>query len=319
MFSKQLSLLFCIAVVAYSPNGSSGPSGVIEDSTLKCNWIARDKDFVKDRFFFLDSLYKRAFIRTYCPESPSDIAVPKIRADNFQVWKTALSRAVKPSDSTEMEQYCYVKNSPRDIIYKKLDPGAYYVDWSEGWIWFDTLSVYETDIIGIFMETENSTLIPAKGDTTLLDSLVRGKFSILKSLWLLKDETRSVDTTGNSFKLMWKNVYRIPRCYSGMRIEVCSITGRGDTIPFYKGTRISAILGLTDEYGIPIDDPGIFDYANGLLFVPPFDCSDNGLYPFLNPALGEVNIQRDLYKLNPANPQFEKKPVGFVVRGCCDD
>ncbi|MBD3320456.1 MAG: hypothetical protein GF350_05095, partial [Chitinivibrionales bacterium] len=98
----------------------------------------RDKEYEPNKYFFLDTLYKRAYIDKYAPGGNPDVTVPEIQSVDFQVWKTVLSFDQKKVATEDIGTYRYVKNSPAEVIYKKVDPAAYEVEWKEGWIRFDT-------------------------------------------------------------------------------------------------------------------------------------------------------------------------------------
>ncbi|MBD3345957.1 MAG: cell surface protein SprA [Chitinivibrionales bacterium] len=271
----------------------------------------RDKEFLKYKIFFLDTVYQKLYNEKYGAGGNPDLAIPKVIPTEFQVWKMTEKQTVANKD---ISKFRYVQNSPADNLFQKIDEGAYELKEDEGWIRFDTLAVESDDIIGIYMKTAAPDLIPQKGDTTLLDSLGRGKYEIMKSLWFLKGPLNTEDTTSDAFKLMWKNAYYLPRFEEGKFDVKLGLLRAGDTLYQDPETNelYSYILGLTDKDGKRDNAAYKYNLDKGYMVIPPFDTSYEANEPFRNPELGEDTLP-DIYRINHNSQNFNKIQQKYVL------
>ncbi len=250
-----------------------------------------EKQFLRYKMFFLDTLYLRHFLNNHAkvPEEQ------KVQRTTFQVWLHTEQTQCEVKRSDKAHQFCYLGNR-NGSVFKLLVEGRDYrlSDIYEGCIRFDSATICDGDVIGICMATrDNATIL--KGDTSTVsadDSIV-----FKKSLWILKNQN-PVETDSN-FSLMWRTVYPLPQeCdLSNIRVTVLGSLETGDTTDRIGTTLFSSVLGLTDFAGnANLGASTIFDRENRLLIIPAF--VENGRLnnePFSNPALGKDNRNPGIY------------------------
>ncbi|MBD3420259.1 MAG: cell surface protein SprA [Chitinivibrionales bacterium] len=267
------------------------------------------------KIYFLDTLYQNNYYQVW--QKPGSGNQPEIERD-FQVWK--MVRQVTNIKKTVKEDvgsiYRYVDNAAYANPFKLIPRDGYYVNWEEGWIRFDTVSVTADDVIGIYMSTANPALVPTRGDTTIIDSV--DGLARMDSLWILKREDIQIDTASMEFRLMWRNVYDLPRSDEEdieIEIERSYSDGNNNTKKSDDGTFFSQILGLTDANEKARSDNRIFDRENSLLIVPPYsDSTVYGTYPFTNPDLGQDNTHPQIYELKRNDREFTNLQPKYSIR-----
>jgi cell surface protein SprA len=268
-----------------------------------------EKTFLRNKMFFLDTLYRNYFLNNH--EQVPD--KKKVDRATLQVWLHTNQTENEMKRNERKEKFCYLGNK-NGTIFKLLSEGRDYKlsDIYEGCIRFDSVSVFEDDIIGICMATKDSATI-TKGDRS--KRFLQDTTSYKDSLWILKGQN-PVETDSN-FTLMWRNVYSMPSDFdvSKFKISVKRIPDQGDTTDRDKGGThfLSSILGLTDNNGnANIGSTAIYDIENRLLVIPPF--SENGILnnkPFENPELGNENTNPGIYRLTAEN--FEQLPRKYDI------
>ncbi len=290
-----------------------------------------EKEYVKYRYYFLDTAYMRAYNRNngrdYAKEVPSvnyDLQVwVGIEVDEYEKRRKEAEGVFRKVDHA---------GSYSNKVFERLEKDEdYYVNLREGWIrFYKDAKVDANTIVGLYMSTEDASVVPVKGDTSIIDSIEVKSYTVaqMDSLWLLKRDVADVNErvdhdAASGFALMWKNVYKMPDFESDfdLKVERVPKTG-GDTteIVLESDKKISYVLGLTDEDGKVIDESDIFDTDNGYIIVPPFDTSRTVLrnQPFKNRALGgQQEIVSQIYDYTPAGDSFtEHIPLyNMVLQG----
>ncbi len=267
-----------------------------------------EKMFLRNKLFFLDTLYLKYFLNNH--EQVPDIH--KVNRATLQVWLHTEQTENELKRNERKEKFCYLGDK-NGTAFKLLVPGRDYKlsDIYEGCIRFDSVSIFENDIVGICMTTKDGVTI-RKGDTLIDTAFYKS------SLWTLKGQN-PVETDSN-YTLMWRNVYSMPSDFdvSKFKIQVKRIPEAGDTLDRDVGGMLfSSILGLTDANGnANIGSTAIYDIENRLLIIPPF--SESGALnnkPFENPALGKENTNPDIYRLTAENFEQLKSKYDIVMSG----
>ncbi len=258
------------------------------------------KDFLRDRYFFLDNYYRRYYIKKYAPQNVNPASPPRVV--NLSVWRKY--------DRTVTEKKSHIKSVKTDTLdqtylYERLERDKhYYLNEEEGWIRFaDSVSLQPQQQVAIFMRTE-------KADDPAYAQLQKGLMDIVQrydslsqttvpdtqwTLWTIRLMEPSIDSAAidtSRFFLMWRHAYG-PADYSdpaSFKISVKRIdenTGGQKVEQTDKGF-YTTILGLADKNNTPmIQNPLVYNKQFGDLIFPPFDTSWAGLDVFDNPLLGE--------------------------------
>jgi hypothetical protein len=266
--------------------------------------VLRESDYEKYRFFFLDSVYLVQYLKKRAGAQDT-LDVPAVT--DIQLWLMVDPSEIQ-SDTSGTYRCAPYPDAATYAIFRKLERGVhYYLNESEGWIRLDSVQLDDARILGVYLRTADSTVVPGKGDTTIVRVSIGGR-DVMKSLWILKDATPHPNQP--SFYLAWRNVYRMPRNIDPHAFAVRVKKAQGDTTLEVtpNGTPFSTILGLTDaQTGLPrLDRTDIFDQEHGYMIIPPFADSVIGNQPFRNPALGDTVPA--MYVQNPA--EYARDSIG---------
>ncbi len=256
-----------------------------------------DVDYAAFKFFFLDSVYREAYIQKHNTEKSQKVSPPRI-LDDYQVWVSVPGNDETNADLDVNNQYRYVRNageSETPILFKKLvDGNGYELDQSEGWLRIDT-TVSANEMVGIYFQTEDAELVPTKGDTAIVDSTAER--DTMDALFIIKPKETEFDSAHPVFPLMWRNAYNIGTFTGDVEVVVKRIDeGGGDSIPNGANGYYSDILGLTQDQK-RIEDEDIYMLNAGYLIIPPFTDDFQGNEPFRNPELGEDYVRTDMYEV----------------------
>jgi len=255
--------------------GEGGESSFYED------------DFVLYKYFFLDTIYRRAYNRKYAPNASQKVTPPP-KIDRLSIWKGISNQAEVAElqkDSRTTIKSAIIDSSGQTYLFQQLtESNHYFVNKDEGWIRFvDSVSIRQTDRIAIQLRTEDGSIV--KGDIATGDTIV--------NLWLLKDNI-PIDSIGENPErdhLMWRNVYRFSNerieSFASFKIEVKrKKEGETDEQDYHKDKLTYAqILGISDGNTPLISRSDIFDKENSVMIIPPYDTTFFGNEPFRNPAL----------------------------------
>jgi len=241
----------------------------------------RERDFIPNRYFFLDNVYKEYYNRVHNITAPERGAPRPPRVTNLQVFISTIPAS---------EQNAAVKafNTPGDGYFRQLTENQDFTfDPDGGWVRI-TSFVRDQDILAIAMTTtdpdlDKGRLVPATAP-----------HQSDQHLWVLKRQGMNdmADTarTDSLFGLMWRNVYE----YQGdedAKLELFFFDPAvGDTIKHTANQRlISNVMGLTDEQGrARLEIVSIFNAENEELILPPWGPGINQNEPFANPNLGNL-------------------------------
>jgi len=285
----------------------------------------RDNEFIKNRYFYLDSTYRDYNNKVYSITNPERNAPKPPKITDIQVF---VSINCNETSNTSVRRYRADINGNRNLVcFKMLTKDVdYTVDVDRGFVRFE-YAVKEDEIIAVAMTTadgslDRGTLVPnnAANDSE-------------QKLWMLKpnnlndlsdDPTSSVYSP--LFGLMWRNVYYLPELEDSKLDLFYLDPAKGDTIRHVGSTLISNAIGLTDAQGrAKIENTDIFKTDKQELIVPPWGVGKNGNEPFANPALGDMASDM-IYRYGLSNttmkdyvPKFGILTNGVMKRTTYDD
>ncbi|MDG5813673.1 hypothetical protein QA601_01150 [Chitinispirillales bacterium ANBcel5] len=273
--------------------------------------VFREDDFVKNRFFFLDTLYKRYWNQKYYYDD--ETSPPRVDAVQILKRMTSFDRAEvdRASDRTWVRGRA---GSPDIAEFEVLiEDRDYFLNREEGWIRFkEKQYISDNDLIAFTLRTDDGSLNKGQfADTQDGDDSRVYDFEVLKP-----DNMRDRASNDPTYHLMWRNVYRISssRDRSNFRLNFQYVPyGTNDTSSSVSGKFIGDILGVTENNSPKHDNPDIFDWDNGYLIIPPFDSTFHGNEPFSNPALGEL-ADTTIYRYGHNSPEFREYNPLFVIR-----
>ncbi|MBD3239660.1 MAG: cell surface protein SprA, partial [Chitinivibrionales bacterium] len=277
--------------------------------------VLNESDFVRYKFFFLDTAYLRHWVEVNAPGGQVSGPVPKVTG--IDLWVSVTQAELTGRSDDDVYRYAELSNGERQI-FRQLDRGVdYIVEEDPGWIRLDSVTLKEEDLLAMYLRTEDPILVPDKGDTTVIDSLE--KFELMRSLVLLKDANPSPEQP--SFPLSWRNVYRMPvdPMPSEFKVTVKHYKVGGDTVEHFDGKLISYLLGLTDDKGkVSLGNPPYKHKDIGYLVLPPFldtrEDSVIGNQPFRNPVLGDSTVA-DIYTRNRADLADQRDDYTIIMPG----
>jgi hypothetical protein len=259
-----------------------------------------ESDFIKYRYFFLDTAYISAWNRKYAIDGGSINAPAPPAVKELEVWRqievTDEQQLISTYGTENVGKFYVDEPKGQQHQFVRLQPERHYKLYpKEGYIrLFDTSGVRDQDIVAISMQTEDAALDKYAnanpGDT----------------LWVIKPAVAydDIDKSPAKFRLMWRNVYRLSGEIEDItkfkiRVYLKNIDGAQDSTDHIGTVLLSKILGLTDDKGEALSDrENIFKFANAELIIPPFDTTALGNEPFANPAFGNA---RDtvIYRYGP--------------------
>lgn len=276
---------------------------------------ALDIQYSEYTYFFLDSLYREAYIDKYNMEKAQKASPPRV-LDDYEVWVSVPSDEEKNASSDVGNTYRYVQGYG-GALFRKLVEG-YDLNQTEGWLWVADSLISPNEVVGVYFRTEDSTKISRKGDLTIVPGDTAATFKTIRDLFIIKPRTTEFDSTHPTFPLMWRNAYRIGVFDGDVEVKVGRIKeGTNDTLYRNEDNVLySRILGLTDDNGKRIEDQNIFRLNEGYLVLPPFADQFFGNEPFRNPKLGEENTRTDMYRYRQNSSYYlneiRPKPKFFI-------
>ena len=278
----------------------------------------RDNEFVRNRYFFLDNVYKEYNNRVYSITNPERNTPRPPRINEFQAFVS-----INGNETSNSTVRRYVANINGNEVYFRMltENQEYTVDVDRGFVRFE-YTVREEEIVAVAMTTSDGTLnrgaivpISAPNDSR-------------QNLWMLKPNNLNAetDTSNAAFGLMWRNVYYLPQLEDSKLDLFYLDPSRGDTIRHVGSSLISNAMGLTDEQGrARIENVEIFKSDKQELIIPPWGIGMNGNEPFANPALGDMGSDM-IYRFGLATtamrdyvPKFGILTNGIMKRTSYDD
>lgn len=258
--------------------------------------VHNESDYVKYKFFFLDTAYLRHWTETQGPAGRESDPVPLVR--KLQLWKSVQRVEISERDPRFVYREANLPGGARRF-FRQLKDYEYMLDEVNGWVRIDSVTLQEQDVLAMFLRTEDPSRVPNKGDTTVVFQ-AEGQDTVMKELAFLKDENPTPEQ--ESFVLAWRNVYTMPRSPDAQSfyVKVQHHKVGADTVEYFGGKLISEILGLTDSDGKVDFSSFAFDndFGEGYMVLPPFpDTLEEdviGNQPFRNYALGD-SVVPDIY------------------------
>ncbi|MCX7725516.1 MAG: cell surface protein SprA [Chitinispirillaceae bacterium] len=287
-----------LTTIASTEQGQANKKTYTSSSGSGNEAVFEAKEFAKNRYFFLDNIYRRYYIKKYAPQGGNSNPPPKVTM--LSVWRSY--------DRTFTENKSNIKMVKLDTtnqlyLFERLERDKhYYLDPEEGYIRLaDSINLLANQQLAIFMRAEDT--IDSK-----YASLKKGKIEIVQgydtlskqykndtlyTLWILKP-LQPIDSAGadtSRFFLMWRHVYR-PANFEDLtnfKLKVERLTkDTRDTIEKYNDKFYTYILGLADNNNVlKTSNKFIYNTNFNDLVIPPHDTSFYGLEPFNNPELGE--------------------------------
>jgi len=245
----------------------------------------RDNEFIRNRYFFLDTLYKSYNNRVYSVNNPDRNAPRPPRITQFQAFVSIQCNETSNSTVRRYQADISPDGNNNLVCFRMLNENQEYtVDVDRGFVRFD-YAVRDEEIIAVAMTTHDGSLnrgaivpINAPNDS-------RQNLSVLKPNNL--DEL--TDAGNPLFGLMWRNVYYLPELEESKLDLFYLDPAKGDTIRHVGSRLISNLIGLTDEQGrARVENVEIFKTDRQELIIQPYSIGINGNEPFANPALGDM-------------------------------
>ncbi|MDR2579309.1 MAG: cell surface protein SprA [Chitinispirillales bacterium] len=243
----------------------------------------RETEFLRNRYFFLDTLYKDFYNRFNNIAQPDRNATRPPQVTGFQAF-VSISNCNETAQSTERRYKADIDGNEACFIML-TENQDYTIDADRGWVRFER-NIRDDDIIAIAMTTTSAGL--RRGTMVPMNAPNDSR----QELWMLKPRNMEELTSANSqnFGLMWRNVYHLSGIDDG-RLDLFYLhPAIGDTIRHTSGsTLISRAMGLTDDQGrARLENVEIFNLAQQELIIPPWGPGRDGNEPFANPALGDM-------------------------------
>ena len=253
----------------------------------------KENAFIRNRYFFLDNVYKEYYNRVHNITAPNRGAPPPPRVMNLQVF---VSTTEQREQNTTNRFFSTPSNGSFRLLTENQD---YTFDPSGGWVRI-THNVSDVDAIAITMVTANSsynkgTAVPASASNRTEQDL-----HILKPVNM--EETADLNRNDPAFGLMWRNVYDY-HVSEDAKLELFFLDPAvGDTVRHTASQRlISNVMGLTDDQGrARLELVNVFNTENQELIIPPWGPGINQNEPFANPALGNM-ADSAIYMYGAAN------------------
>lgn len=263
-----------------------------------------DKDFMRNRYFFLDTNFANFYFNNTKPGySVTEIKLFVHPPRNS--YNPSNADVVKPAIETGGIE---IRN------FSLLEEGNdYEVDKERGYIMLNE-SIQNDDILGVYFKTSNTDVFG--GDTTNYGLALPNQSDNFIKLKYLKPE--SIDSSDAQWPLMWKNVYWIESIdeseKENVEIDIGLIVEgetKSDTIFDIDEKPIAEILGIKDEHGelIPSkEDQPIFRFSQGELIFPPVNWEGPGPFTCRDLDTAHAEIYRHY------NPGEIKEAKYFIRR-----
>jgi len=250
----------------------------------------RDNEFIKNRYFFVDRLYRDYYNRLYSINNPDRNAPRPPRITQFQAFVSIPCN--ETSQTTQLRYLAEINGS--EVCFRQLAENTdYNIDYDRGYVRF-SYNVKDDEFVAIAMTALDASMNKGTIVPTSAPNNSRQNLSLLKP--------RNMDDLTNAnnplFGLMWRNVYYMTEIEDGKLELFWMDPAVGDTIKHTSsGQLISRAMGLTDDQGrARLENVEIFNLVREELILPPWSVESNGLEPFANPALGSM-ADSSIYRL----------------------
>ncbi len=271
------------------------------------DFVKTEKDFVQNRYFFLDTVYRTYYNTRYNLSKPNSNAPLPPRVQELQVF-----RSVDPFQVKDRTLY-KAKIEGADYSFEKLtQDGHYYLESNQGWIRFaDSVRINDADIIAITMRSTDGKLVKGvKVPDNATDTP--------QSLWVLKKKNSSqLSSSDSTFSLMWRNVFDIyGMSEQDFSVELVYVdpAKTDDTIKHVEGKKlISDVIGLTENGKANTKNSDIFAFNKSEIILPPFSSDPQGNEPFANPELKDLS-DSTVYRYGSTHKNFSDYKSKFILR-----
>lgn len=285
----------------------------------------KDYEYVRDQFFFVDTVYKNLF-ENIDTERMQLIVDPNLKIRRLDVWRTVNANSGEGRDNTfpgvaviNPRQYQDGNRAdipPTDIPgevergrFQRLNEGDdYEVDFQRGYIRLKSRAT-ETEILAVSYSFGPATSPQVVGDLAQsIDSTASDSTEIL--LRLIKPQSSKPEYT-KTWPLAMRNVYNLGAAgisSDGFDVKVLfTKTGEDQEVDSETGRTYNYMLGLdrVNEQGAPVEGGDknidlskgfIFDRAGGYLIFPSLNPFDPGIYSqngnLYDPILTELPDER---------------------------
>lgn len=281
---SQLGPLSLTSVISHE-RGESQKKTIPLNGSANMSSIS-EKEYVQNRFFFLDTKYRSYYNRKYGGSSGSP-SIPKV--DTLFIFRDAN----KSKDLIREYKKITMESDPQVYDFVRMHRDRqFYLNETEGWIRFEDSVDVSNNHVAIYMRSNSDPSLNKGSMTFTVNS--EGEPDTAWNLWVLKQQI-PVDSAGtditSKFHLMWRNVYDLDSSdWSKFKFNIVQKTPDDETEREAiesngKTLKISEILGIAVNGEYALDQPQIFDKNNGYLIFPPFDTSFFGNEPFRNELL----------------------------------
>ena len=321
-----------------SGTGAGGPVSFFSD------------DYMKNKYFFLDNIYRKYYIRKYNIKNPVKNPVKPPQITDLSVWRSFDGLITEKQSHIKL---VHVDSTPQTHKFERLERDRhFYFNETEGYIRLsDTVYLQAQQQIAIFMRTDGATAARypqlQKGfirDTVYSDSTGKSVTDTVWTLWVLRPMVQIDNPEADTarFYLPWRNVYGPanfddPASYqlSVKWINYGQSEERLEQAPG-GGQFFADVMGLSKDNKPLIGNEKIYNRQFNDLVVPPYDTTwdvgsggSDGLEVFNNPDLGD-NRDVVLYRFsedqvaikkreNTFKPQFVIEMSGSKKRTTFDD
>jgi hypothetical protein len=296
-----------ITTIASSEQGES--QKLTADNSSKggaaSSFVQKEGDFIKYRYFFLDTAYITAWNRKYATSGGNLNAPAPPKVTKLDVWlqiDNYNEKEITERYGSENLATFAIDDSARHKFARLIPDRHYKLYETEGYIkLYDSANVREPDILAINLETEDPSL---------------NKGTVDSMLYVVKPSTPydNIADDPARFRLMWRNVYQL----SGDLADITKFRLKlyhkdkdgGDSVETVENVLLSEILGLTDKNGEPLNKQEIFNFSDRELVFPPYNTTSTGNEPFTNPRLEHLS-DTTIYRFGPQSKMMTDNYKGL--------
>jgi len=272
----------------------------------------RETEFIKNRYFFLDTRYKNYYNEINSINNPNRNAEKPPRITQFQAF---VSINCNETAQSMVRRYKVELEGVGEVCVRMLNENTEYtVDVDRGYVRFE-YNVKDDEIVAIAMTTvdgslNRGTIVPGNA----------GNDSYQKLEMLKPRNMEELTSADKHFGLMWRNVYYLSEIEDGKLDLFYLDPAQGDTIRHTpQGSRlISEAMGLTDGQGrARVENVEIYNLTRQELVIPPWKPEPNGNEPFANTDLGSM-ADSSIYRIGSRTTTMSRDYVskfGILTNG----
>ncbi|WP_155851771.1 hypothetical protein [Chitinivibrio alkaliphilus] len=276
--------------------------------------IINEKDYVQNRFFFVDTLYREIYARELTDEARVNeylqeqglTSIPTV--ERLDIYKEI---PLSSSDGDTRDHFIEYADPDGQLSFgrfRRLNPmDEYELDRNYNIIRFNNSLRSSSRVL---MSVEFSDGHEGTGQPDTIRAEIEGEErTILTGLRVLKNPESDTYMDNEEFPLMLRNVYSIGRGDpSGFEFDIKRINDDGRSSRRNSDDDLFIdLMGLTSDGIIDRNNSTIFDHEAGFVFIPPYmsdeiddDQRVDPLHPFTNRNLGtnrndEPNVNDAIY------------------------